>query len=80
MPQPSHRRVPSPLNLNKVSTVKSARPALQRKGTSLGHSISKLGSGQPKRQEKDDSQPYEMAASFLNFWYVGYSWWIVVQG
>ncbi|RJE18705.1 hypothetical protein PHISCL_08963 [Aspergillus sclerotialis] len=63
-----HRRAPSPSNPNRGSTGKPSRPALHRKGTSLlSHSISKLGSGQPKRLEKEDSHPYEMASSFLNF-------------
>lgn len=64
-----HRRTPSGSNATKVRT---SRPALHRRGTSwVNHSISKLGSGQPNKhlQVEDDRQP-EMAASFLNFWYV----------
>lgn len=63
-----HRRTLSGSNVPKVRT---ARPTLHRKGTSfVNHSIAKLGSGNPRRCESEDDRQYEMAASFLNFWYV----------
>ncbi|PLB50431.1 hypothetical protein P170DRAFT_143680 [Aspergillus steynii IBT 23096] len=62
---PHHRRTLSGSNVPKV---RSARPALHRKGTSfVNHSIAKLGSGNPRRCESDDDRQPEMAASFLNF-------------
>lgn len=67
-----HRRTPSGSNVPKL---RNSRPALHRRGTSwVNHSISKLGSGQVTKQLEleDDRQP-EMAASFLNFWYVCYA-------
>ena len=60
-----HRRTPS-FNPPKV---KSARPTLHRRSTTH-HSIFKLGSGQPKQSVVQDNSHSEMAASFLNFWYV----------
>ena len=61
-----HRRTPS-FNPPKV---KSARPTLHRRSTTH-HSILKLGSGQPKQQSVvHENSHSEMAASFLNFWYV----------
>ncbi|KAE8146319.1 life-span regulatory factor-domain-containing protein [Aspergillus avenaceus] len=55
-----HRRSHSGSYAPKLRT---ARPALHRKGTSfVNHSISKLGAGHPRQYEPD-----EMAASFLNF-------------
>lgn len=65
-----HRRSPSGSNAAKV---KPARPALHRKGTSsVNHSISKLGAAPVKQTTVDhtDDEEFEMAASFLNFWYV----------
>ena len=47
-----------------------SRPTLHRKGASVGNSISKLGSGHLSRVEMEDEPPFEMAAGFLNFWYV----------
>lgn len=64
-----HRRTSSGSNVPKL---RNSRPALHRRGTSfVNHSISKLGSGQVTKQlELDDDRQPEMAASFLNFWYV----------
>lgn len=62
-----HRRTPS----SNGSKVRTSRPALHRKGTySVNHSISKLGSGQVRRPEAESDRQPDMAASFLNFWYV----------
>ena len=65
LPSHPHRRTPS-FNPPKV---KSARPTLHRRSTTH-HSIFKLGSGQPKQSVVQDNSHSEMAASFLNFWYV----------
>ena len=65
-----HRRSPSGSNTTKV---KPARPALHRKGaSSVNHSISKLGAAPVKQTTVNhiDDDEFEMAASFLNFWYV----------
>ncbi|KAL4874143.1 life-span regulatory factor-domain-containing protein [Aspergillus spectabilis] len=60
-----HRRTPSGSNSSKLRT---ARPALHRKGASLvNHSISKLGSGQIRSSVGDDDRVPEMATSFLNY-------------
>ncbi|KAL2846733.1 life-span regulatory factor-domain-containing protein [Aspergillus pseudodeflectus] len=60
-----HRRTPSGSNSSKL---RSARPALHRKGASYANlSISKLGSGQPRSTVVDDDRVPEMAASFLNY-------------
>lgn len=60
-----HRRTPSGSYAPKLRT---ARPALHRKGTSfVNHSISKLGAGHPRHTEPDDDCQPDMAASFLNF-------------
>lgn len=62
-----HRRSPSGSNSSK----RPARPAIHRKGTSFANiSISKLGSGQARTASTDDDRTPEMAASFLNYWYV----------
>lgn len=67
MTQGAHRRSPSSPHASKP---KLSRPALHRRGTSgFNRSISKLGSGQPKEVIQDDGE-FDMAASFLNFWYV----------
>jgi hypothetical protein len=63
-----HRRSHSGSYAPKFRTV---RPALHRKGTSfVNHSISKLGAGHTRHSDPDDDCQPEMAASFLNFWYV----------
>lgn len=60
-----HRRTPS-----NGSKLRAVRPALHRRGTT-NYSIHKLGSGQAKQSVSvDDDCESEMAASFLNFWYV----------
>ncbi|KNG88370.1 hypothetical protein ANOM_003336, partial [Aspergillus nomiae NRRL 13137] len=60
-----HRRSPSGSYAPKLRT---ARPALHRKGTSfVNHSISKLGAGHTRHSESDNECQFEMAASFLNF-------------
>ncbi|KAE8405100.1 hypothetical protein BDV37DRAFT_97038 [Aspergillus pseudonomiae] len=60
-----HRRSPSGSYAPKLRT---ARPALHRKGTSfVNHSISKLGAGHTRYSESDNESQFEMAASFLNF-------------
>lgn len=64
--QHQHRRTQS----SNASKVRPARPTLHRRGTTT-HSIHKLGSGQP-RPSKDVGDDFDMAASFLNFWYVSY--------
>lgn len=62
-----HRRTPS----SNGSKVRTSRPTLHRKGTySVNHPISKLGSGQVRRPEPESDRQPDMAASFLNFWYV----------
>lgn len=64
----NHRRSHSGSYAPKLRT---ARPALHRKGTSfVNHSISKLGAGHTRHSESDNDCQSEMAASFLNFWYV----------
>lgn len=64
-----HRRTHS----SHAPKVRAVRPTLHRRGTT-NYSIHKLGSGQPKQSVKDDDDDddchSEMAASFLNFWYV----------
>ncbi|KAL2866402.1 uncharacterized protein BJX67DRAFT_138005 [Aspergillus lucknowensis] len=61
-----HRRTLSGSNSSKLRT---ARPALHRKGASSANvSISKLGSGQLRTSVSDDDDRMpEMAASFLNY-------------
>ncbi|KAE8348592.1 life-span regulatory factor-domain-containing protein [Aspergillus coremiiformis] len=60
-----HRRSPSGSYAPKLRT---ARPALHRKGTSfVNHSISKLGAGHTRLGEPEDDRQPEMATSFLNF-------------
>ncbi|KAB8204637.1 life-span regulatory factor-domain-containing protein [Aspergillus parasiticus] len=60
-----HRRSHSGSYAPKLRT---ARPALHRKGTSfVNHSISKLGAGHTRQSESDNDCQSEMAASFLNF-------------
>lgn len=68
----SHRRSPSSPHASKP---KSSRPALHRRGTSaVSVSISKLGSGHSRgmsrSRSRGDETDFDMAASFLNFWYV----------
>lgn len=68
----SHRRSPSSPHAPKSKPV--VRPGLHRRGVSgISLSISKLGSGHSARSQSrgvkvDDD--FDMAASFLNFWYV----------
>jgi hypothetical protein len=68
----SHRRSPSSPHASKSKP--AVRPAVHRRGTSgISLSISKLGAGQTTRSHSrggkaDDD--FDMAASFLNFWYV----------
>lgn len=69
----SHRRSPSSPHAPKSKP--AVRPGPHRRGVSgIGLSISKLGSGHSTRSHSrgvkvDDD--FDMAASFLNFWYVG---------
>lgn len=73
----SHRRSPSSPHAPKS---KASRPVLHRRGTSgFNRSISKLGAGQPRGPVKDDSD-FDMAASFLNFWYVSGAYLGFLQG
>lgn len=68
----THRRSASSPH---ASRSKSSRPAIHRRGTSGANlSISKLGSGYSRggsrSRNRNDETESDMAASFLNFWYV----------